>query len=106
VFEAVYRSVADAGGSLDVAGKLPALFRRCGLQSSHVLMLAQVARPADPVWAWVSEFQRLHLPALVEAGYLTAEELAAHQAWWSSLADNPEAVFFAPPVMGVVGVKD
>jgi len=106
VFEAVHRSVADGGGSLDVAGELPAMFRRSGLRTTRLLPLMQVARPGDPVWQWVSEFQRLHLPALVDKGYLTPEELAAHQAWWASLTANPDAVFFAPPVMGVVGVKD
>ena len=58
------------------------------------------------MWQWISTFQRLHLPALVDKGYLTAGELAAHQAWWTSLAQDPDAVFFAPPVMGVIGVKD
>jgi len=105
VFTAVHRSVAESGGSLDIAGRLPSLFRGAGLRTVRMLALSQVARPGEPVWQWVSEFQRLHLPALVEKGYLTPEELAEHQAWWSSLAGSPDSVFFAPPVMGVVGVK-
>jgi SAM-dependent methyltransferase len=106
VFRAVYESVAATGGSLDVAGRLPALFRASGLRTTHLIGLHQVARPGDPVWQWVSTFQRLHLPALVEGGYLTVAELASHLAWWSALEQDPDAVFFAPPVMGVVGVKD
>ncbi|HUF47178.1 MAG TPA: methyltransferase domain-containing protein [Vicinamibacterales bacterium] len=106
VFGAVYRSVIDAGGSLDIAGRLPALFRAVGLRTTHVEPLDQVARPGEPVWEWVSTFQRLHLPALVDRGYLAAGELAAHEAWWMTLAGNPDAVFFAPPVLGVVGVKE
>ncbi len=106
VFRAVYQSVSDAGGSLDVAGRLPGLFRANGLRTTHLVALNQVARPGDPIWTWVSTFQELHLPALVERGYLTADELSAHQAWWTAAGRSPDAVFFAPPVMGVVGVKD
>ena len=106
VFRAVYQSVADAGGSLDIGGRLPAIFRASGLRTTQVVALGRVARPGEPVWEWVSTFQTLHLPALVDKGYLTAEELAAHHAWWAALEANPDALFFAPPVVGVVGVKD
>jgi len=106
VFRAVYRSVADAGGSLDVAGRLPAMFRANRLRTTHLVALNQIARPGDPVWTWVSTFQELHLPALVDRGYLMADELSAHRAWWAAAERNPDAMFFAPPVMGVVGVKD
>lgn len=106
VFRAVYQSAADGGGSLDVAGRLPRLFRACGLRTTDLVPMQQVARPGEPIWEWVSSFQRLHLPALVEKGYLTVAELASHLAWWSALEQDPDAVFFAPPVMGVVGVKD
>ncbi len=106
VFRAVYDSVRAGGGSLDIAGRLPAIFRTCGLRVTDLVALNRVARPGEPVWEWVSTFQSLHLPALVDTGYLTREDLAAYQAWWTSLTRNPDAVFFAPPVMGVVGVKD
>jgi hypothetical protein len=105
IFRAVYDSVAAGGGSLDIGGRLPAMFRACGLRTTCLEPLAQVARPGDPIWRWVTTFQRLHLPPLVEKGYLAAGELAAHQAWWASLEADPDAVFFAPPVVGVVGVK-
>ncbi len=106
VFRAVYESVLASGGSLDVAGRLPAIFRASGLRTTDLVALHQVARPGEPVWEWVSTFQELHLPALVDKGYLTGAELAAYRAWWMSIAQNPDTVFFAPPVMGVVGVKD
>ena len=106
VFRAVYQSVADAGGSLDIAAHMPAMFRVSGLRTTGVVALGQVARPGEPVWEWVSTFQRLHLPPLVEKGYLPADELSAHLAWWSALEASLDALFFAPPVLGVVGVKD
>lgn len=105
VFRAIYDSVADAGGCLDVAGRMPRWFGACGLDVTQIVPLSQVARPGEPVWTWVSTFQRLHLPPLVERGFLTADELASHQAWWADREQDPATVFFAPPILGVVGVK-
>jgi hypothetical protein len=73
---------------------------------SHVVALNQVARPGEPVWTWVSTFQRLHLPSLVERGFLSASELAAYQAWWAEREQDAASVFFAPPILGVIGIKE
>ena len=105
VFRAVADSVADAGGSLDIAGRLPALFRASGLTVTAVEPLSQVASPGSPVWRWLSTFQRLYLPALVEKGYLTRSECDEHLAWWASREQEPSTLFFAPPILGVVGTR-
>src|SRR5262249_5654933 len=66
IFEAVYKSFADAGGSLDVAGDLPEHCARVGLEVVAVEPICQVGRPHSPVWNWVAQFQELYLPTLVE----------------------------------------
>jgi SAM-dependent methyltransferase len=105
VFRAVYDSWADAGGSLDVAGLLPTHFDAAGLRVIAVESLSQAGGPGSPVWRWVSTFQRLYLPTLVEKGYLTEDERAAMGEFWASLEADPGALFFAPPILGVVGRK-
>lgn len=105
VFRAVYDSVEAGGGSLDIAGRLPGICRRCGLDVTILESLTEVARPGEPIWTWLTTFQDLHLPALVERGYLTAAEVDAMRAWWSTLSRQPDAVFFAPPMVGLVGVR-
>jgi len=105
VFRAVADSVADQGGSLDIAGRMPALFRASGLTVSAIEPLNQVASPGSPVWRWVSTFQRLYLPALVERGYLARQDLDDHVVWWAAREQDPATVFFAPPILGVVGRK-
>jgi ubiquinone/menaquinone biosynthesis C-methylase UbiE len=105
VFRAVYQSFADAGGSLDVAGALPAHLRRAGLSVSYVEPVAGVGRPGSPVWNWIADFQTLYLPALVERGYLTSDVVAEYLAWWTSMEGSEAALVFAPPMLSVVAVK-
>lgn len=105
VFRAVYDSFRDAGGSLDVAGGLTGLFSRAGFAVRHVEPLCQAGRPGSPIWTWISEFQAIYLPTLVERGYLTPGEVDDHTAWWGEQASRPEAFVFAPPMLAIVVEK-
>jgi len=105
VFQAVYQSFGDAGGSLDVAGALPRHCEAAGLSVRHVEPVSAIGRPGSPVWAWIGDFQALYLPTLVERGYLTPEASADYLAWWNGLEGSTTAFVFAPPMLSVVAVK-
>jgi SAM-dependent methyltransferase len=105
IFRAVAASCVDSGGSLDVAGALPRTMAAAGLRVEHVEPLQQVGRPGTPVWQWVSNFQRLYFPTLVRKGYITGAELEEFLGWWNDIAQDPDSLFFAPPMLGVVGVR-
>jgi SAM-dependent methyltransferase len=105
VFQAVYDSFAAAGGSLDIAGTLPALFRAAGLEVTHVVPLTQIGRAGSECWRWVGDFQDSYLPSLVQKGYLTMTEVEDYQAWWRDQERNPDAFLYAPPILGIVGIK-
>lgn len=106
VFRAVHDSFADAGGSLEVAGQLPAIFDAAGLTVTHVEALCQTGRPGSCVWEWLAEFQRLYLPVLVRKGYLTTTESETYETWWREQEESRNAVLFAPPLLGVIAVKN
>jgi SAM-dependent methyltransferase len=105
VFHAVFDSFTDAGGSLEVAGRLPALFAATGFRVTQIEPLCQVGRPGSPVWHWVTAFQTLYLPTLVQKKYLTRAELERYENWWREQERNENTILFAPPVLGVIGVK-
>jgi hypothetical protein len=105
VFDAVYRSFADAGGSLDVAGHLPAWMGAAGFRVDRTDPVCRIARPGTPVWRWIDDFQTLYLPTLVQKGYLTAGETNDYRSWWEAVSARPESLLFAPPVLSVVGVR-
>lgn len=105
VFKAVYDSFADAGGSLDVAGRLPRLLDAAGLTVTHVEPFCQVGRLGSPLWAWLGSFQQLYLPTLAEKGYLSAADVEAYQMWWRAQEKEQNTILFAPPILGVIAVK-
>jgi trans-aconitate methyltransferase len=105
VFRAVYRSFADAGGSLDVAGQLPALLSSAGFQVTHTVPLCHVGQPGSPIWNWIDEFQALYLPTLVEKRYLAMKELDLYSAWWQEQSRNGVSMIFAPPVLSISAIK-
>jgi len=105
VFQAVYDSFADTGGSLDVAGRLPALFAENGLRVTRTEPLCQVGRPGSQVWRWLSDFQTLYLPTLVRQGYLTRAEFDDYQVLWREQEKDGNVLLFAPPILCVIGVK-
>lgn len=105
VFRAVYDSFRDAGGSLDVAGELPALLARSGFAVQHVEPLCQIGRPGSPIWTWIADFQTIYLPTLVARGYLTRDDVEEYTAWWATQAANREAFVFAPPMLAVVAER-
>jgi SAM-dependent methyltransferase len=105
VFKAVYDSFAEAGGSLDVAGRLPRLLDAEGLTVTHVEPLCQIGRPGSPLWAWLCSFQQLYLPTMVQKGYLSAVDLETYEVWWRRQDGQKSTILFAPPILGVTAVK-
>ena len=105
VFRAVYESFRAAGGSLDVGASLPKYCDDAGLSVRHVEPVSATGRPGSPVWAWISDFQSLYLPTLVERGYLTREVADGHLSWWKGLSASRTAFVFSPPMLSVVAVK-
>jgi SAM-dependent methyltransferase len=105
VFQAVFDSFRDAGGSLDVTGELPRAIRAAGLTVTHVEPVCAVGRPGSPVWRWIGDFQALYLPVLVEREYLARGDVDDYLAWWTNIERTGDGFVFAPPMLAVVGVR-
>jgi SAM-dependent methyltransferase len=105
IFTAVYESFADAGGSLDVGGRLPAYLSSAGFSVERITPVSAVGRPGSPVWTWIADFQSLYLPMLVERNYLSAATVEAYLDWWRGLEVMPGAFVSAPPMLSVVASR-
>jgi len=105
VFEQVHRSLADAGGDLDVGGKLPALLVRHGFAVDSLVPVWRAARPGSPVWRWVTQFQGTYFPGLVDQGRLTREELDAFRAEWAEREAEGNSIFFSPPMLAITATR-
>lgn len=105
VFRAVHASFAEAGGSLDVAGAMPAAFEQAGIGLRSIEPLTRIGRPDSPVWHWIEDFLHLYLPSVVEDGGLTEHAVNEFWAWWRRQASVPGAFLMGPPMLAVVGLR-
>jgi ubiquinone/menaquinone biosynthesis C-methylase UbiE len=105
VIRAVGKSWRTRGGDPDIISRIPALFRKHGLELTHLAVNERIAQPHSSMWAWPDAFWASYLPRLVEMGEITREEQKAFEACWSEASDDPDSFMLLPPVFDVVGVK-
>lgn len=99
VIEAFRAEHRARGGDLRVAGRLPELMQRAGLELVEVEPRILAGTPGQPAWAWVERFLAEHTPTLVAAGRLSAAEQRAFAEAWEQARAHPGAVLFTPAVV-------
>lgn len=105
VFQAVFESFQSAGGGLEVGRRVPEFMESAGLRVESIEPICGVGRPGTGIWNWLTDFQHTYLPKLVEKGFLTSLELDEYDEFWTEISQRPDAFFFAPPMLGIVGTK-
>jgi SAM-dependent methyltransferase len=105
IFPAIVRAWRERGGDPNVGAALPAMMERCGLRVAHLRPISRIGRPGTAMWRWPRSFFDNFLPALVQAGLLSAEEHAEFDARWAEWERLPGAFFVSPPMVEVVGVR-
>lgn len=105
LFDGYYRSALDHGGSYDVGQALPAMLIRSGFEIERLEPINRIARPGSPTWAWVSSFNAVYLPKLVESGLMTPGEADELRAAWAEAEADPATFFFPPPMLGIIARK-
>jgi len=98
VVRAFYRS---SGGDAYVTAKLPAIFRKHGLQLLDFTPTCLAGGPTSGVMEWAHRFFSTHIQAMVDKGILSQEEAHAVQADWNGHRENPNTIFFSPLVVDV-----
>jgi len=105
VILAIGQSWRARGGDPDIVSRLPALFRKHGLELDDIRLNQRVARPSSTIWAWPDSFWRSYLPRMVEMGSITPGEREAFEAAWKKACGDPDAFMLLPPVFDLVAVK-
>ena len=103
IADALQRSVADGtGANPEIGNVLPGVLVEAGLDL-ELNVVTKAVRATTPDWSWPDTLFRDHLPALVEDGYLDRDDLDAFVLEWESLSRDPGAVFFASPMLEMIG---
>lgn len=105
VVKAVIQSWQQKGGNVNIAGSVPAMMQRCGLEVREISPIVRVARPGSALWDWPTTFFRNFLPVLVQMGLLTDLESEAFLNDWHEREKDPNAFFMSPPIFDIIGVK-
>jgi len=105
MFDAFYKSVLQHGGSYDIGAQGPRLLREHHFEITFMEPVCRVGGPASPLWKWLASFVNSFLPILIESDLLTPSDATKIQSDFNSPTADPNALFFAPPVMLIVGQK-
>ena len=105
IFTAYYESVQMAGGSYDIAGVLPEMMTQNGFRVETIKPINRVASAGSRIWNWVELFSQSYLPKLVESGLLSETEVSKFHRDWRQFNQEPAAFLYAPPMLGIIGIK-
>jgi SAM-dependent methyltransferase len=96
---------ASQGGDVNVGARLPALFRRVGLEVIVVSPTIKSGGPSSPVWRWLTSYFHGIMDRYAELPPFSRAQAARLMQHWRSAARQPTSLMIAPTVLDVVGRK-
>jgi SAM-dependent methyltransferase len=96
---------ASQGGDANVAERLPALFRECGLEVVDVTPVVMSGRPGSAVWKWLFAYALSVLPRYSRLAPFSPRQARQLEREWRAAARRRECLAIAPTVLEVVGRK-
>lgn len=102
---AALQSLRDQNGTIDIGRKLPMYFEKAGFEIISTRPLTKMATPKEFTWNWPKSFFNIYLPKLVDAGYLTSQEVKDALQEFDDLDNEPGATIFCPTMREVIARK-
>jgi len=102
---AALQSLRDQNGNIDVGRKLPIYFENAGFEIVSSRPMTKMATPKQFTWNWPKSFFNIYFPKLVDAGYLTDNEVKEALNALKDLEDMPGATIFTPTMREVIAKK-
>lgn len=103
VIAAARRWFLGAGGGLQVAGRLPRLYRKLGLELIEFRPNIQTGAGSSDLFVWADLFFMGHLDSMVATAGLAPKDAAAFRKAWRAAARRPETRFVSPIVFDAAG---
>ena len=101
----VIRHWAVSGGDAFVAAKIPAIFRKHGLELIDYSPHCLAGGPDSDVIEWADKFFTKHMHLMVESGATTKEMGDAMLEDWYAHRKNSDTIFCSPIVVDMAGRK-
>lgn len=100
IVRAYYRS---GGGDTYVTAKIPAIFKKHGLELIDFTPTCLAGGPTSGVMEWAHRFFSTHTQLMADKGIISHDQADALLADWNAHRRNPETLFFSPLVVDVAG---
>ncbi|MFA6440432.1 MAG: class I SAM-dependent methyltransferase, partial [Bacteriovoracaceae bacterium] len=91
------------GGDPYITGKIPAWFKKYGLQTIDYSPHSYAGGPDSPIMEWGHRFFSTHIQHMVDKQLMSQAKGDAMLSDWMAHRENPEALFFSPLVVDVAG---
>lgn len=101
----VIKHWAVSGGDAFVAAKIPAIFRKHGLEMIDYSPHCLAGGPDSDVIEWADKFFTKHMQLMVDSGATTKEMGDTMLEDWYTHRKNPDAIFCSPIVVDMAGRK-
>ena len=92
------------GGDASIGARLPALFKKAGLEVVDVTPTVKSGHPGSPVWNWLSAyFLGGVIDRLVGRAGFTAADARQLTRDWMAASEEPASLLMGPALIDVVG---
>ena len=96
---------ASQGGDASIGAKLPALYRKAGLQVTDIHATIKTGNPGSPEWNWMSTYFEGVMDDLAKFKPFTPKMAASLKRQWRAAAGDPSSLLISPAVLDVVARK-
>jgi SAM-dependent methyltransferase len=96
---------AAQGADASVGGRLPALYRRAGLEVLETVPTLMQGRPGSAVWSWLTGYVLSVIDRYARCPPLTPRKAARLMRSWRAASRERTSLLIAPMVLDVVGRK-
>jgi SAM-dependent methyltransferase len=96
---------ATQGGDASIAGRLPGMFERAGLEPIDITPTIKTGHPGSPVWNWLSTYFLDIMERLGRLRPLTPVSAKSLTRQWIANGRKPTSLLIGPALIDVVGRK-
>ena len=97
--------LATHGGDASIAGRLPAMYRKAGLEVVDVTPTVKAGHPGSPVWTWLTTYFFGVMDEMAQRPPFSAAQAKRLRRDWIAAGRESTSVLIAPAVFDVVGRK-
>lgn len=102
---AALKSFKDSEAEIDIGRELPQLLTTMGMKINSIRLMSKLATPDSVTWEWPKTFYHSYYPRLVDAGYLSEEDVSEAINNLKELEQTVGASISCPMMVEVIAEK-